>query len=316
MLGCVNQFQWDYWHENANQQCYRSLQNIRQNYTWIDEGNQVQVFNTCQDAYSNDFFSLRSKSQVCSFIHDMYNCGKFSSYSSYCTNYFLQYTSTIGKQLISTIRYLLYNDTSDPQKLALSDLDDLLNVNYASLQKYAYCDDYSSSSNCGSRYYQWLSSRRDEAKSFPWGLIGYIGGILALIVFVCIVGTIQIRRQQRNNNAGQDATGANNVAANAASSAPPLEDVRSVEMTNVSTQEIINALPTVTFQEQDEFRSEKLCSICIDEITEGQQTTIFPCAHWFHLECAQEWINTKGNDAFCPLCHYVLADAARQNQHS
>eukprot|EP01025_Chloroclados_australasicus_P000521 TRINITY_DN10251_c0_g1_i8.p11 TRINITY_DN10251_c0_g1~~TRINITY_DN10251_c0_g1_i8.p11 ORF type:complete len:123 (-),score=5.16 TRINITY_DN10251_c0_g1_i8:3152-3520(-) len=91
------------------------------------------------------------------------------------------------------------------------------------------------------------------------------------------------------------------------------ESASAPELPSVTTSSILNTLPTLHFANQD-YTSEKLCAICFDEFQEGEESTIFACAHQFHLCCAKEWITSKGNNVFCPLCNFKLSDTLQQQQ--
>lgn len=41
------------------------------------------------------------------------------------------------------------------------------------------------------------------------------------------------------------------------------------------------------------------CTICIDEMTVGDEVTVLPCKHWFHGECVVLWLKEHNT---CPIC--------------
>ncbi|KAF5002347.1 hypothetical protein FGRMN_358 [Fusarium graminum] len=41
------------------------------------------------------------------------------------------------------------------------------------------------------------------------------------------------------------------------------------------------------------------CTICIDEMNEGDMATFLPCHHWFHEECVTLWLKEHNT---CPIC--------------
>jgi len=43
------------------------------------------------------------------------------------------------------------------------------------------------------------------------------------------------------------------------------------------------------------------CSICLDGFAEHDWRRKLPCAHAFHAQCIEEWVQQPGGDA-CPLC--------------
>ena len=46
------------------------------------------------------------------------------------------------------------------------------------------------------------------------------------------------------------------------------------------------------------------CSICLMEVTEGQDTILLPCGHMFHDGCVTKWLGIHNT---CPLCRFELA---------
>jgi hypothetical protein len=45
------------------------------------------------------------------------------------------------------------------------------------------------------------------------------------------------------------------------------------------------------------------CSICLMDVSEGQNTILLPCGHMFHSECATKWLEIHNT---CPLCRFEL----------
>ncbi|KAG2445776.1 hypothetical protein HXX76_000380 [Chlamydomonas incerta] len=44
------------------------------------------------------------------------------------------------------------------------------------------------------------------------------------------------------------------------------------------------------------------CSVCLDQVADGQMVTTLPCLHQFHSACINPWLRRKGLHASCPLC--------------
>lgn len=63
------------------------------------------------------------------------------------------------------------------------------------------------------------------------------------------------------------------------------------------------------------------CSICIDDISEGDMSLYLPCKHWFHEQCVVLWLKEHNT---CPICRTPIetqearreARAARLNSQS
>ena len=45
------------------------------------------------------------------------------------------------------------------------------------------------------------------------------------------------------------------------------------------------------------------CSICLMEVSEGQDTILLPCGHMFHDNCVTKWLKIHNT---CPLCRFEL----------
>ena len=46
------------------------------------------------------------------------------------------------------------------------------------------------------------------------------------------------------------------------------------------------------------------CSICFDDIVEGESVYDIPCKHQFHLQCLEKWLNRRKDS--CPLCRQKM----------
>lgn len=55
------------------------------------------------------------------------------------------------------------------------------------------------------------------------------------------------------------------------------------------------------------------CSICIDDLEEGQTAAFLPCKHWFHEECVVLWLKEHNT---CPVCRSPIENRARGNASS
>lgn len=68
-----------------------------------------------------------------------------------------------------------------------------------------------------------------------------------------------------------------------------------------ATEAAIHALPKrkVTEAMLDETTHQAECSICMDNVSVGEEVVVLPCSHWFHFACAEAWL--KEHDT-CPVC--------------
>ena len=52
------------------------------------------------------------------------------------------------------------------------------------------------------------------------------------------------------------------------------------------------------------------CAICLEEYTDEEQLEVFDCKHCFHVECMQQWLETRFQNSIdpnCPLCRRPIA---------
>lgn len=67
-----------------------------------------------------------------------------------------------------------------------------------------------------------------------------------------------------------------------------------------ATEEAIAALPKKQLDEKmlgPEGKGE--CSVCMDDVTLGDEVVQLPCSHWFHEQCASIWLKEHNT---CPIC--------------
>lgn len=55
------------------------------------------------------------------------------------------------------------------------------------------------------------------------------------------------------------------------------------------------------------------CSICIDDMEEGQTAVFLPCKHWFHEECVVLWLREHNT---CPICRSPIEKNERTNNNN
>lgn len=54
------------------------------------------------------------------------------------------------------------------------------------------------------------------------------------------------------------------------------------------------------------------CSICIDEIQEGDMGLFLPCKHWFHENCVVLWLKEHNT---CPTCRTPIEKNERSENN-
>lgn len=80
-----------------------------------------------------------------------------------------------------------------------------------------------------------------------------------------------------------------------------MEQQQSGSAPGPATEAAINALPKKKVSEEmlDETSKQAECSICMDNVTVGEEVLELPCAHWFHGECVKAWLSEHDT---CPIC--------------
>ena len=57
----------------------------------------------------------------------------------------------------------------------------------------------------------------------------------------------------------------------------------------------------LTQENLNEFNSIE-CSICLDELNNGEETRVLQCGHFFHSACVDPWIKQNFNCPYCRQC--------------
>ncbi|XP_004208046.2 uncharacterized protein LOC101241731 [Hydra vulgaris] len=70
-------------------------------------------------------------------------------------------------------------------------------------------------------------------------------------------------------------------------------------------KEQIEMLPhyTLTKYSMADFTADERCVICMCEYAVEEKLRILPCAHEFHSECVDQWLETSST---CPICRHVV----------
>ncbi|KAK2595920.1 hypothetical protein QQS21_006515 [Conoideocrella luteorostrata] len=55
------------------------------------------------------------------------------------------------------------------------------------------------------------------------------------------------------------------------------------------------------------------CSICIDEMKEGETAVFLPCNHWFHEDCVVLWLREHNT---CPVCRTPIEQSGRSSNQN
>jgi hypothetical protein len=77
-----------------------------------------------------------------------------------------------------------------------------------------------------------------------------------------------------------------------------------------ATQEAINSLPKKTVDKNMVGESGKAeCTICMDDVSIGDEVTELYCKHWFHTNCITSWLNEHNT---CPHCRMGIEEARRK----
>ena len=78
------------------------------------------------------------------------------------------------------------------------------------------------------------------------------------------------------------------------------------------TEEQLAKLKVKVATGKGEEAGEGLCSICYDDIKEGEEMLTLPCKHVFHNSCIKEWL---AKEKACPMCKQeIILEASRASQ--
>jgi len=124
-----------------------------------------------------------------------------------------------------------------------------------------------------------------------------IGSILAVSFLVSVLihcRLYQLRRRERNLMIAQHEANVNSKL-----------KVFTLE------KSVLKTFPTKVYNKQldgsavtsDSSKSatiSEICSICLEELVDGETLRELPCSHLYHMECVDKWLTTKSSH--CPLC--------------
>ncbi|CAG8622648.1 11206_t:CDS:2 [Funneliformis caledonium] len=126
-----------------------------------------------------------------------------------------------------------------------------------------------------------------------------IGSLLAASFLVSVLihcRLYQLRRRERSLMVAQHEA---NVNAKLQTYTLEKSVVKSFPIKVYSKQDKISAV----FQVSDSSRSPNgpdVCSICLEEYSDGETLRELPCSHFYHIDCVEKWLTTKSSH--CPLC--------------
>lgn len=83
-----------------------------------------------------------------------------------------------------------------------------------------------------------------------------------------------------------------------------------------ASDEIIASLPRLPLTRdmlgdgpEEEAATKGECSICMDEVSVGNEVAKLPCDHWFHMECIRVWLQEHDT---CPHCRKGVEEGVRE----
>ena len=74
----------------------------------------------------------------------------------------------------------------------------------------------------------------------------------------------------------------------------------------LSMQDLLQSRNVVQLIKEGELQSkydQKDCCFCLDLFVEKEVLLKFPCEHYFHYECLENWFQIEKFDVKCPLCN-------------
>ncbi|CAM9412878.1 unnamed protein product [Chrysoparadoxa australica] len=135
-------------------------------------------------------------------------------------------------------------------------------------------------------------------------------GLLVLVVYVCMKQRGSRTLAQHRHSSPQMGDGA-------------FSDIQlALGLTRRREESLSQTFPTFAFSKEEEEEMEEeapestvrggrsrsrfgtvgdssLCSICLTDYVEGEDLTLLPCSHCFHVDCIARWAS---DSHYCPLC--------------
>ncbi|CAH0001306.1 unnamed protein product [Clonostachys byssicola] len=79
-----------------------------------------------------------------------------------------------------------------------------------------------------------------------------------------------------------------------------------------ASEEALNKLDRRSVDKEMLSRDSKTeCSICIDDLKEGEKAIFLPCKHWFHEDCVVLWLKEHNT---CPICRSPIEKSEQGNE--
>lgn len=70
-----------------------------------------------------------------------------------------------------------------------------------------------------------------------------------------------------------------------------------------ASQEVMDRLPRRRLDNEMLPEGSGECTICIQDVSIGDEVVVLPCTHWFHEECIMHWLREHGT---CPVCRQAV----------
>ncbi|CAI2164327.1 3852_t:CDS:2 [Funneliformis geosporum] len=127
-----------------------------------------------------------------------------------------------------------------------------------------------------------------------------IGSLLAASFLVSVLihcRLYQLRRRERSLMVAQHEA---NVNAKLQTYTLEKSVVKSFPIKIYGKQDKISAVFQVSDSSRCPSGSPEICSICLEEFSDGETLRELPCSHLYHIDCVDKWLTTKSSN--CPLC--------------
>ena len=116
--------------------------------------------------------------------------------------------------------------------------------------------------------------------------------LVVIILFVCVLIMIGCCKELYCSVRDQSVKSSNGRSLLRVNTSSILKDCRKIKYK-------IHSIKKSRFFSYESYSKNSVCSICMEDFTEGEELVLCPCKHCYHECCIKEWLRLKN---CCPLC--------------